>query len=215
MRQIARFLARLYPRQWRDRYGREFDALLEDTPLRGADIFDLVKGALRMQFQFPNVWVRLGVFAVAGALAGVAAAYAVKPDYVATANIQFFFNSPDAMNAHMQQLLSRRSLTNIIVGENLFAQERLRLPMEDIIEIARQGVRVRSDGLFQVRASDPIAARILAEKLTYTAIAGQPVPVRPFLQWYAATGFGIGLVAFAANALFKMLARKTPPAVVS
>jgi len=33
MRTLARFFAGLYPRQWRARYGREFDALLEDVNL--------------------------------------------------------------------------------------------------------------------------------------------------------------------------------------
>jgi hypothetical protein len=33
MRTLARFFAGFYPRQWRTRYGQEFDALLEDVNL--------------------------------------------------------------------------------------------------------------------------------------------------------------------------------------
>ena len=34
MRLVIRFAAKLYPRSWRERYGAEFDALLDDI---GAD----------------------------------------------------------------------------------------------------------------------------------------------------------------------------------
>ena len=34
MKQLIRFAAKLYPRSWRERYGAEFEALLDDT---GAD----------------------------------------------------------------------------------------------------------------------------------------------------------------------------------
>lgn len=44
---FARLLARLYPREWRARYGREFDGLLEDMDLTGLDLVGLVQGALQ------------------------------------------------------------------------------------------------------------------------------------------------------------------------
>jgi hypothetical protein len=44
MNRLARWLARLYPRQWRARYGPEFDALLEDVNRR--DVFGVVLSAL-------------------------------------------------------------------------------------------------------------------------------------------------------------------------
>lgn len=46
MKRIAHWFARLYPRQWRARYGREFDALLEDTNLRWRDVFGVALAAL-------------------------------------------------------------------------------------------------------------------------------------------------------------------------
>jgi hypothetical protein len=39
-------LLRLYPRPWRDRYGDELEALLEEHPPTLADHFDLIRGAL-------------------------------------------------------------------------------------------------------------------------------------------------------------------------
>ena len=51
MKPIIRFAARLYPQRWRERYGEEFEALLDDT---GADVrttFNVFQGALLMQVQ--------------------------------------------------------------------------------------------------------------------------------------------------------------------
>jgi hypothetical protein len=42
----VRLLLRLYPRGWRRRYGEEFVALLEEVPLGGAVIWDVLRAAL-------------------------------------------------------------------------------------------------------------------------------------------------------------------------
>jgi hypothetical protein len=51
MKRLARKLARLYPRAWRTRYGREFDALLEDADLTWGDLLNVLAGALRAHFE--------------------------------------------------------------------------------------------------------------------------------------------------------------------
>src|SRR5262249_22060158 len=40
------WLLALYPRRWRARYGEEFQALLEDTPLSPRTVLDCLRGAL-------------------------------------------------------------------------------------------------------------------------------------------------------------------------
>lgn len=42
----GRWLLRLYPRAWRERYGEEMCAMLADIPLTPASILDLVAGAI-------------------------------------------------------------------------------------------------------------------------------------------------------------------------
>ena len=39
-------LLRLYPQAWRERYGDELLALLQDRPASVTDYFDLIRGAL-------------------------------------------------------------------------------------------------------------------------------------------------------------------------
>lgn len=51
MKRLARRLARLYPRWWRARYKREFDALLEDANLTCLDLFGVVRSALEMRMK--------------------------------------------------------------------------------------------------------------------------------------------------------------------
>jgi hypothetical protein len=54
----ARFLVRLYPRKWRERYGGELTALLEDSGLSGPRVaLDLAIGALREQLRAAFVTV--------------------------------------------------------------------------------------------------------------------------------------------------------------
>ncbi len=42
----ATWLVALYPARWRERYGDEFEALLEDQPATPSLLFDVVRGAL-------------------------------------------------------------------------------------------------------------------------------------------------------------------------
>ena len=51
MKRFARWLARLYPRQWRARYGEEFDALLEDATLGWRDCWGVVLSALEVRME--------------------------------------------------------------------------------------------------------------------------------------------------------------------
>jgi hypothetical protein len=55
MKGLALWFARWYPRQWRARYGREFDALLEDANLNVLDVFGVVRSALEMRIKSTNV----------------------------------------------------------------------------------------------------------------------------------------------------------------
>jgi Gram-negative bacterial TonB protein C-terminal len=49
MRTLLRWAARLYPARWRDRYGDEFAALLEDISPSFADLWNVLGGAVRVR----------------------------------------------------------------------------------------------------------------------------------------------------------------------
>jgi hypothetical protein len=85
MKRLLRAAARLYPRAWRDRYGEEFDALIDDLAPRWRDVFNIVVGALIMQI------ARLSLvpvaMAVAGALAGAVVSLAMPPVYASSSYV--------------------------------------------------------------------------------------------------------------------------------
>lgn len=68
MKRLIRLAARLYPRRWRDRYGEEFEALLDDVRPGGRIAFDVLIGAGSMQIR------RWGTAAIAAFLAIIATA---------------------------------------------------------------------------------------------------------------------------------------------
>jgi hypothetical protein len=47
---LARWLVRLYPRAWRERYGEEFSALLQDSPGGLRAVLNVLSSALRERF---------------------------------------------------------------------------------------------------------------------------------------------------------------------
>ncbi|MBZ5580252.1 MAG: hypothetical protein LAP40_27155 [Acidobacteriia bacterium] len=51
MKRLVRVIARLYPKSWRDRYGVEFDALLDDAGADARTAADVLAGALLMQIR--------------------------------------------------------------------------------------------------------------------------------------------------------------------
>lgn len=46
LRRLARSLVMTYPQPWRDRYGDEVLALIEDSPVRFRDLGELVRGLI-------------------------------------------------------------------------------------------------------------------------------------------------------------------------
>src|SRR6187455_2224725 len=85
MGRMARCAARLYPKWWRERYGDEFDALLDDAQpgLRGA--LNIAKGALAMQMTILSAKRILLVGSAVGLLSGAVIGLMLTPQYASTA----------------------------------------------------------------------------------------------------------------------------------
>jgi hypothetical protein len=160
MKHVVRLLTRLYPATWRARYGEEFEALLEDTSPGWTAIFDLLKGAIRMQLSVPAFPKLAFLLSMAGLLIGLAVSFGVAPRYVSTAAMQFsppVLNSiaPDVhpnLNQFLFQLqteiLSRTSLSSIIQDPrlDLYKEERAGTPLEDVIEkMRRKDIQIKAD----------------------------------------------------------------------
>ena len=150
MRNAARFLIHLYPAAWRQRYGEEFQALLEDSPPSFSAFFDLLTGAIKMRLtesSFPKLALTLSL---AGLLAAWGISYLITPIYISQATLQitpmqFSESVSDAAIRQAltqrllqmeQEILSRTSLSAIITDPNLdlYKPERASQPFEDVIQ---------------------------------------------------------------------------------
>jgi len=147
MRRVAQALVRLYPTQWRERYGEEFEALIEDSSPGWRATFDLVKGALKMQLNMPSFPKLAVILSLAGLAAGLALSMIVPSRYVSTAVLQLHVDPGPSTSRNLtehlvrmeQEVLSRTSVAAIIKDPrlDLYKNDRVHVPLEDVIERMR------------------------------------------------------------------------------
>jgi LPS O-antigen subunit length determinant protein (WzzB/FepE family) len=193
MKTLARWVARLYPAAWRARYAVELEALLEDVGPRAGDLWDIARGALFMQMTSVSFWKIVAGCAVAGALAAGIVSATLPDRYVSTAVIRIKPAPQTAASGagvlrHLQEMqqatLSRSSLSSIIQRLGIYANERKRLPLEDIIvEMRNRDIRihptnVRGERAFAVEVANenPAAAQATVRAIV-TSLTEQNVQV--------------------------------------
>ncbi len=156
MRRAAWFLIRLYPAQWRVRYGEEFESLIEDSSPGWREFFDLLRGAITMQVHLPAFPKLAVVLSLTGLAIGLGASFLVTPRYVSSAQMEMIYgpaapaegrvNLQERLIRMEQEILSRTSLSQVIQDPrlDLYKSERERIPLEDVIEQMRgRDVRIR------------------------------------------------------------------------
>jgi hypothetical protein len=150
MRQLIRWTARLYPAIWRERYGGELDALIEDIQPQWKDLFNVLLGALRMQMTTWNYLKILGAVALVGALVAGVLAVETPNRYVSTAVVRITPADSDRQKALdrlaelQQEVLSRTNLAHIIQQPallNLYPEDRKRMPLDDVVQNMRKALR--------------------------------------------------------------------------
>jgi hypothetical protein len=172
------FAARLYPKDWRERYGAEFDALLDDAKPRWRDLADVLRGAFIMQM---TSWKSYGKIAAATAFAGavlaLGASFLVANRYESRAVLHV--GVPDSSSAgtepgalermvNLQRLvLGRRSLTFLILDPrlDLYKEERRHLTTDEVAEQMRtRDIRVR---LYDAPLGKPAAGQAFVVSFSY------------------------------------------------
>ena len=125
MKRLLRVAARLYPRAWRDRYGREFDALIDDLTPRWRNVFNIVAGALIMQMS--RLTVLPVALAVGGAVAGAAVSLALPPVYASTS--QVLVQVPSANGNRDDRSQRIRTHVEAALQESAFDKQRIAVTM--------------------------------------------------------------------------------------
>lgn len=142
---------RLYPRNWRSRYGTEFHALLDDMALSTRDVFDILLGAVKMQMTNWN-FARLTVAgSIAGLLAGAALSFAAPVRYAS--QVLLTVTPPSGLTTESVRgtvedlkadILGRVSLESLIRAHNLYSRELLQTPLDKVVDEMRNSIRVSS-----------------------------------------------------------------------
>jgi uncharacterized protein involved in exopolysaccharide biosynthesis len=149
MKRTMRFLARLYPSSWRQRYGAEFEVLLEDAKPSVRDALDVFWGALKMQI---TTW-SLGRITLACSFAGMLAAAAISfalPGHYVSQTVLFVTpaDGPTSTNESgrrlvsnmAQDIFSREYLASVIQGHNLYPRERARMPLNNVVDKMKKNI---------------------------------------------------------------------------
>jgi hypothetical protein len=87
MRRILKLLTRLYPSAWRNRYGTEYEALLDDATPRPQDAFNVLWGAIKMQLTSRSFVRIIFPCTIAGALIAAVISFTVPPRYVSQTTV--------------------------------------------------------------------------------------------------------------------------------
>jgi uncharacterized protein involved in exopolysaccharide biosynthesis len=148
-----RFLARLYPSSWRERYGAEFDALLEDAKPSMRDAFDVFWGAMKMQM---TTW-SFGRITLAGSLAGIlvaaAISFALPVHYVSQTlvivtpgdELTSTGESGHRLLSNLaRDVFSREYLASLVQEHSLYPRERVRMPLNDVIDKMRRNITLEA-----------------------------------------------------------------------
>ena len=157
--------ANLYPRAWRERYGEEFQALLEDVNPGWRELADVTGGALKMQITHGITPLKtIAALAVAGMVVAASASFAVPRRYVSSAVVRVATQAGSAQIELIETyVLSRSNLRGLITGPlDLYRGERRQMPMEDVIDKMQRDIQVR-----YMEAASPNGAPALGISFAY------------------------------------------------
>ncbi len=212
------WLVRLYPKRWRERYGAELSALMEDAG--GGWRWDVVAEALRMHFTHWSVARLIVAGGLLGAVIGGIWTLALPARY-ASEVVMRSTDGPDSVALVFQQSMSRQKLSAVIRKYNLYSYETAHMPMEEVIEKMRRDIRIgnwnEGTNLVSVRYAngDGKTAQAVANELAQESQTERFRIIRPPSEATRAEGparlliVGIGLaLGLAAGAMFGVVTRR-------
>lgn len=176
MRNLLHFAARMYPRTWRERYSEEFAAFLEDLRPHWKDVFDILRGGIKMQLARVNPITILAASVLLGGLAAAGFWYTAPTKWRSEAVVSVRPSDVQRLPTDAVAEMSKRAFSNsqvagVIAGYDLYPAERASRPMADIIKLARKDIMIRFKGadpdifLVSFTYPDPRVAQIVVNNL--------------------------------------------------
>ncbi len=191
MRRWIRYAAGLYPQSWREEFGEEFRAVLDDVEPSWRVFGNVLRGAIEMRMMNGSGWAKLvAAMAIVGAAVGLGVSYRVAPVYVSSATIRVTPvvdpvrpATAEALRERVAQhvaemeteLRTRQALASVINDSRLllYSAEQRTKPLEDVIEEMRRDLQMTAvpssaDGVvlsISFSYGDPAKARATVQTL--------------------------------------------------
>ena len=178
MKRLVYLAARLYPRTWRDRYGAELEALIEDDPR--ASLFDVLKGAVAMTITHMSPRPLIAGFALLGLLVAVIAWAAIPNVYRSTGTAAVPKSlSDDAINAAASKALSDSGMRGLISRAGIVNLEIEQVRQRILISKTAAGRFDPDSKLFTVAfdSPDPNKAQAVASDVLSRLTENLPKPL--------------------------------------
>jgi uncharacterized protein involved in exopolysaccharide biosynthesis len=215
MKWLLRLAVQLYPGWWRQRYGREFEALLDDLKPGWRELSDVIHGALTMQIK--TVGTIPVACALAGAIVGGIIAIRTPEVFASSATIALKANRESAaaqeFRVSLERALGSSSETRKATSVTLQRADSAQLTLLKLTYLD----------------PDPAQAQRVAERLTAAMATGNSEraasieildapdlpksPIGPDYPMTVASGGGVGLVA--GGVVFLLLRSRRRPATVA
>jgi hypothetical protein len=144
LKQLSRLLARLYPARWRERYGDEFEVVIEDARADLRSAIDVLTGAAKMQMKSWAFWkITLACVAIGVVMMGTIA-FAIPSRWTSHATLAVTADPKgmDTLSRTERLVLSANALYRLILNRNLYAGERAREPMDEVLENMRKHIQL-------------------------------------------------------------------------
>ena len=162
MKRWIRLAANLYPRPWKERYGEEFEALLDDYNPNWREFTNVLGGALQMQMKLGAAYLKaIAVTATVGGAVAAAIVFASPRMYESSALVRLPVRDLDrvaqvaASGGNLKWLASDPKL-------DLYPDVPYRRSEEDALEEMRRNTQIAV-----VRTGSPSGAEELALKVTF------------------------------------------------
>jgi hypothetical protein len=160
MKRWIKLAGTLYPKRWREAYGEEFQALLEDVRPGWRVFADVLQGAILMQLTTARNWIILAAATgIASIIIAGAVSYTVSPRYISSSVLRIIpYQDPtrplapqvlrdratEGLRLLEVEILSRGSLADTILKPSidLYKAERHRKPIGEVAQLMRRDIRI-------------------------------------------------------------------------
>ncbi|MGH2437310.1 MAG: hypothetical protein ACRDFA_09975 [bacterium] len=195
MRKLLYLAARLYPLHWRQRYGVEFEFLLDEVDPGWAAVWDVLLGGIKMHVKHSQMLLLVVAFGVAGGLAAGVMAFRTPDRF--ESKTRFRLDHPPAVSEAgrleyyapevIVTAFSRANLAGIIERNKLYTKERAsgQLHLEEIADRMRGDINVRryanSGSVFDVGFSHPdprVAQQVAQDLLSQLSTSKDPTSAK-------------------------------------